>query len=107
MTKVLLAVGALLLATAAVPASAHDRGYGGNGYYNGYGSGYGYYNPWREQIRRYREHQRFHHRLRDAHDQADDQGYYDSEDHSDTHDALSGAHHRWHDNHSNGYGEVY
>jgi hypothetical protein len=126
MKKVLMAASILLLATAAVPASAqgfslsfgnYGGGYGGysgsygNGYGNGYGSygggygngygsygsGRGYYsNPYSGYVSRYREHAQLHRDLGDAHEQAHDEGIYGSGDHADTHDALDSAHEQWH-----------
>ena len=121
MKKVLLAVGALLLATTAVPASAHDWGYGGNGYNNGYNNGYGgngyggngyggygngygrdylsYYRQLRAQLRECRQHQRVHRQLDALHDQAHDERFDNGQDHADTHGALDAAHEQWHRDH--------
>ena len=103
MKKVLLAAGALLLATTAVPASAHDWRYD-NGYGYGYGNSYNggtydYYNRARQHLRECRAHRYVHQDLHDLHDQAHDNGFDDGQDHGDTHDALNAAHEQWHRDH--------
>ena len=96
MKKLLLGVGALLMASAAVPASAHDwNGY--SGYRYGYGGGY--YDVVRQHVRACRQHERFHERLNEEHDQLHDDGVDNGWDHSDAHDALDDAHDRYHDTH--------
>jgi hypothetical protein len=117
MHKALIGAGALLLATAAVPASAHDWGdnnnygnydnnYGSNNYGNGYNSGYGYrdynrgpdYDTIRWHVRACRQHERFHQTLNHVHEEEHEQGVEDS-DHRDVHQALNEAHQEYHDNH--------
>jgi hypothetical protein len=106
---------ALLLASAAVPASAHDwnddnGGYGYNGYgYNGYGynngsgdNGYyqqNYYDVVRQHVRACREHERFHQRLAEIHNQLHDEGFDSYSEHQDVHDALDAAHDAYHETH--------
>ena len=124
MNKLLLAAGALLLATTAVPASAHDpnsdntysynpydNGSGSNRYDNGhgsnqYGNGYGYdrgYSGYdsrnREQLRVCLKHQRVHQKLAALHDRTHDQSYYDGADHSNAHDYIDARHEQWHRDH--------
>jgi hypothetical protein len=121
MLKTLIGAGALLLATAIVPASAHDwddygnnygynnnsYGYnnynGYNGYNRGYDNGYGYggpdYGTIRWHVRACRQHERFHEALDAAHEQEHEQGFDDSGDHSAVHDALHEAHDEYHENH--------
>jgi hypothetical protein len=126
MKKILMAASVLLLATAAVPASAqsffglsfgsgnYGGGYGygnsygsyggyGNGYgsYGGYGRGYnrgysGYNNPYSSYQNDYREHAQLHHELRHEHSDAHEEGIYGAYDHADTHDGLDSAHEQYH-----------
>ncbi len=128
MYKALIGVGALLLATTAMPASAvawDDNGYSGNGYYNGYnsngynngyynngyGNGYRYrgyydrryydgydYDSIRQHVRACRRHERFHEALNRAHEAEHEQGAGYGED-RDVHEALSEAHQEYHENH--------
>jgi hypothetical protein len=127
MYKALIGAGALLLATAAVPASAHDgyddgyygNGYSNNGYNNNYNNGYnnnynngydnngygyrgygGYdYDTIRWHVRACRQHERFHQTLSNVHDQQHEQGLDDYGDHRDVHQALNEAHDEYHENH--------
>src|SRR5258706_5498778 len=94
MFKMLIGAGALFLASASVPALAHDWGGDdyGNGYsnnYSGYSNSYGgdsgyyghrdyggdYYDVVREHVRACRAHERFHQTLNQIHDSAHDNGF--------------------------------
>ena len=117
MYRVLLGAGALLLATSAVPAAAHDWDY--NGSYGGgsYGSGYygggsyygnrGYYGYGnqdyddivRQHVRACRQHARLHEALNDIHSQLHDEGFDDNGDHQVAHEALDDAHQQYHEDH--------
>ena len=106
MYKTLIGASALLLATVAVPASAHDwDGYGSGGYYGrgygGYGYGYGgdYSDIVREHVRACRAHERLHEALDAAHEQAHEEGFENGDEHADVHDALDEAHDEYHANH--------
>jgi hypothetical protein len=104
MKKLLLGVGALLMASAAVPASAQGwNGYSGDGnsYGNNYGDSYGggYSDIVRQHVRACRKHERFHERLAEEHDQFHDQGYYGGDNHADEHDELADEHDAYHDRH--------
>ena len=128
MYKALIGAGALLLATTAVPASAHDgyddgyygngydnndnSGYDNNGYYNnGYNNGYGYnrygyrddrgddYDTIRWHVRACRQHARFHEALNAVHDREHEQGFDSYDEHRDVHEALNEAHEEYHENH--------
>jgi len=80
MKKLLLGVGALLMASAAVPASAHDWN-GDSGYSNGYENGYrynsgsGYVDAVRAHVRACRLQERFHERFGQRSDRYDNQGF--------------------------------
>ena len=88
---------------------ADGNGYGyDNRFENGYVGGYGYgrhytayshidrYHRVRNHQRTCRQHRDVHHELRDLHGDAHDQGFYDREDHGDTHEALDDGHDQWH-----------
>jgi len=101
MRKLLLGIGALCMASAAVPAFAQGwGGYSGYGYARGYGSygyGGGYADTVRRHVRACRQHERFHERLAEEHATEHDEGFYGRGDHSDAHDALDEAHDEYHD----------
>lgn len=102
MLKAMIGAGALLLATAAIPASAHDwddQGYGYGGYYSHRYYGGDYYDIVREHVRACRAHARFHEELNAAHAEAHEEGFDDSDEHADTHDALNEAHGEYHEDH--------
>ena len=91
MRKILLGLGAVCMASVAVPAFA--QGWGG---YYGYGYG-GYADTIRQHVRACREHERFHERLAQEHAQEHYEGFDDGDDHADAHDALDEAHDAYHD----------
>ncbi|HKB96045.1 MAG TPA: hypothetical protein VKB94_04300 [Rhizomicrobium sp.] len=101
MRKLLLGIGALCMASAAVPAFAQGwGGYSGYGYGRGYGSygyGGGYADTVRRHVRACRQHERFHERLAEEHATEHDEGFYGRGEHSDAHDALDEAHDEYHD----------
>ena len=117
MNKVLLAAAAILVASAAIPASAHsaygngynqynnssgyngyNNGYGGSQYGNGYDRGY-YDNRNREQVRVCLKHQLMHQKLAALGDRISDQGYFDGARHSDSRYYLEARHAKWHRDH--------
>jgi len=101
MKKLLLGVGALLLASTAAPAAANDwDGY--SGYRNGSGGGYGYnyIDVVRRHVRACRQHARFHARLGEEHRELHDEGIDYGWEHSDAHGTLGEAHEAYHDSHS-------
>jgi hypothetical protein len=119
MRNLFLGAGAMLLASTAVPAFAHEvnnngynsnynngynnngynnNGYNNNGYNNNGDSGYGDSNPdvIRQHVSECRQHQQFHQQLQNAHDQQHTEGYDNSQDHQDAHQALNEAHDQYH-----------
>ena len=97
MRKLLIGLGALCMASVAVPAFAQGwGGYSGYNYGRGYGYG-GYADTVRQHVRACRQHERFHERLAEEHAQEHDEGFYGRGDHADAHDALDEAHDEYHD----------
>jgi hypothetical protein len=98
MRKLLLGMGVLFLASAAVPAFAQGwGGYSGYGYGRGYGYGGEYADTVRRHVRACRQHERFHERLAEEHATEHDEGFDGRGDHSDAHDSLDDAHDEYHD----------
>ena len=84
MRIVLAAVGALLLSTAAVPASAH---------------GYDSYRYYFYHQRDHAEHRDFHRDFSEAHDDAHDEGFASRRGHNAWHNAYDNTHERFHEDH--------
>ncbi len=97
MNKFIIGFGALLLASAAVPALAQYSNRDASGYSGGFRS-YDL-NVVRQHVRDCRQHEQFHQELADAHDQQHAEGVANGQDHHDAHDELQSAHDQYHDEH--------
>ena len=98
MMKMLLASAALILASSALPAAAHETDrYGNTISHSRYMRDYHARIAYRRQLR---EHARLHQDLNNEHAQAHAEGV-NGADHADTHDALSATHEQFHRDHPN------
>ena len=95
MNKYFIGFGALLLASASVPALGQYSN--GNGYSGGYGSSD--LNVVRQHVRDCRQHEQLHQELAGAHAQEHAEGLASGPDHHDAHDDLNAAHDQYHDEH--------